>query len=92
MSGTTILIIIAVYFSILLLISYLVGRKSSDNNAFFLGNKTSPWWVVAIGMIGSSISGVSFVSVPGMVGKLDFTYMQTDFGFFQYSHFVLLLH
>ena len=82
MSGTTILIIIAVYFSILLLISYLVGRKSSDNNAFFLGNKTSPWWVVAIGMIGSSISGVSFVSVPGMVGKLDFTYMQTVFGFF----------
>lgn len=82
MSGTSILLIIIVYFSALLLISWLVGRKSSDNDAFFLGNKKSPWWVVAIGMVGSSISGVSFVSVPGMVGKVDFTYMQTVLGFF----------
>ncbi|NLJ20795.1 MAG: sodium:solute symporter, partial [Bacteroidales bacterium] len=56
MNGFTILIIIGVYFSLLLLISYITGRKSTDNNAFFLGNKKSPWWVVAIGMIGSSIS------------------------------------
>ena len=82
MSGLSILIIIVVYFSILLLISYIVGRKSTDNDAFFLGNKKSPWWVVAIGMVGSSISGVSFVSVPGMVGGFGFTYMQTVFGFF----------
>lgn len=82
MSGISILLIIVVYFSILLLISYLVGRKSTDNDAFFLGNKKSPWWVVAIGMVGSSISGVSFVSVPGMVRGIDFTYMQTVFGFF----------
>lgn len=82
MSGISILLIIAVYFSILWLISYFVGKKSSDNDAFFLGNKQTPWWVVAIGMLGSSISGVSFVSVPGMVGKIDFTYMQTVFGFF----------
>ena len=66
----------------LLLISYIVGRKNTDNDAFFLGNKKSPWWVVAIGMVGSSISGVSFVSVPGMVRSMDFTYMQTVFGFF----------
>ncbi len=82
MSGFSILLIIVVYFSILWLISYIVGKKNTDNNAFFLGNKQSPWWVVAIGMVGSSISGVSFVSVPGMVGKIDFTYMQTVFGFF----------
>jgi SSS family transporter len=82
MSGFSILIIIIVYFSVLLLISYLVGRKNTDNEAFFLGNKKSPWWVVAIGMVGSSISGVSFVSVPGMVGKIDFSYMQTVLGFF----------
>ena len=82
MSGFSILLIIIVYFSILWLISYIVGKKNTDNNAFFLGNKQSPWWVVAIGMVGSSISGVSFVSVPGMVGKIDFTYMQTVFGFF----------
>ncbi len=82
MSGTTILIIIAVYFSLLLLISFIVSRNAVDNDAFFLGNRKSPWWVVAIGMIGSSISGVSFVSVPGMVRSIDFTYMQTVFGFF----------
>jgi SSS family transporter len=82
MSGLSILIVIVVYFSILLLISYIVGRKNTDNEAFFLGNKKTPWWVVAIGMVGSSISGVSFVSVPGMVRGIDFTYMQTVFGFF----------
>jgi len=82
MSGISILLIIVIYFSVLLLISWIVGRKSSDNDAFFLGNKKSPWWVVAIGMVGSSISGVSFISVPGMVGKIDFSYMQTVFGFF----------
>ncbi len=81
-SGNLVLLIIILYFSILLLISYFVGRKSNDNNAFFLGNKKSPWWVVAIGMVGSSISGVSFISVPGMVRGIDFTYMQTVFGFF----------
>jgi Na+/proline symporter len=82
MSGFSILLIIVVYFSVLWLISYIVGRKNTDNDAFFLGNKKSPWWVVAIGMLGSSISGVSFVSVPGMVRNIDFTYMQTVFGFF----------
>lgn len=82
MSGLTILLVIVVYFSILLLISYLAGRKSTNNDAFFLGNKKSPWWVVAIGMVGSSISGVSFVSVPGMVRGIDFTYMQMVLGFF----------
>jgi len=82
MSGLSILYIIIAYFSLLLLISFIVGRKSTDNDAFFLGNKKTPWWVVSIGMVGSSISGVSFVSVPGMVRGIDFTYMQTVFGFF----------
>lgn len=82
MSGSTILLIIAAYFSVLLLISFITGKKGDNNDAFFLANKKSPWWVIAIGMVGSSISGVSFVSVPGMVGKIDFTYMQTVFGFF----------
>ncbi|MDR0370705.1 MAG: sodium:solute symporter [Prevotellaceae bacterium] len=82
MSGATILPIVAIYFIILLSISFAIGKKGSDNNAFFLGNKKSPWWIVAIGMVGSSVSGVSFVSVPGMVGGIDFSYMQTVFGFF----------
>lgn len=82
MSGISLLSIIFIYFSVLLLVSWLAGRRGSDNDAFFLGNKKSPWWVVAIGMIGSTISGVSFVSVPGMVRKADFSYMQMVVGFF----------
>lgn len=82
MAGTTILLILIVYFLVLFSISYFVGRKDTDNEAFFLGNKKSPWWIVAIGMVGSSISGVSFISVPGMVRDLNFTYLQTVIGFF----------
>lgn len=80
--GISILIIIAVYFAILLLISHFVSKKHSDNDAFFLANRQSPWFVVAIAMVGTSISGVTFVSVPGMVGSFDMTYMQMVFGFF----------
>lgn len=82
MTSSTILIIILVYFSVLILISLFVSKKSTDNEAFFLGNRKSPWWLIAIGMVGTSISGVSFVSVPGMVKTIDFTYMQTVIGFF----------
>ena len=81
MSSTSILLIIGAYFSILLLVSYVIGKKHSENDAFFLGNKKSPWYVVAFGMIGSSISGVTFVSVPGMVRGIDMTYMQMVLGF-----------
>ena len=76
----TILLTIAVYFGILLLISWLTGR--SGNDAFFRGNRQSPWYVVAFGMIGASLSGVTFVSVPGMVLTIDMTYMQMCMGFF----------
>ncbi|MDH6354784.1 SSS family transporter [Dysgonomonas sp. PH5-45] len=82
MVGTSILIIIAVYFGLLYTISYFIGRRHTDNDAFFLGNRKSPWWLVAIAMVGSSISGVTFVSVPGQVGVLDMTYMQMVLGFF----------
>ncbi|OJU54570.1 MAG: sodium:solute symporter [Bacteroidales bacterium 45-6] len=82
MTGTLILIIILCYFSVLLIISHLISRKNSDNDAFFLGNRKSPWFVVAIGMIGTSISGVTFISVPGMIRHIDMTYMQMVFGFF----------
>ncbi|MCE5204529.1 MAG: sodium:solute symporter [Porphyromonadaceae bacterium] len=82
MQSAFILIIIAVYFSVLMLISYLTSRKGSGNDAFFRANKSSKWYVVAVAMIGTSISGVTFVSVPGMVRNLDMTYMQMVFGFF----------
>lgn len=80
--GVSILFIIAIYFSALLLISHFVSKRHSDNEAFFVGNKQSPWYIVAIAMIGTSISGVTFVSAPGMVGQFDMTYMQMVFGFF----------
>ena len=82
MNSTLILFIIAAYFGVLLLISRLTGRKNSGNDAFFLGNRKSPWYIVSVAMIGTSLSGVTFVSVPGMVRSIDMTYMQTVFGFF----------
>ncbi len=68
------------YFLILLFISHVTGRRA-DNSTFFSGNRRSPWYMVAFGMIGASISGVTFVSVPGMVLTSDMTYIQTCIGF-----------
>jgi Na+/proline symporter len=81
MNGTLILVIILLYFGTLFLISHFIGKKHSENDAFFLGNRKSPWYIVAFGMIGSSLSGVTFVSVPGMVRNFDMTYMQMVLGF-----------
>lgn len=75
-----ILITIAAYFIILFLISYLSGRKT-DNAGFFSGNRKSPWYVVAFSTIGAAISGVTFVSVPGMVATDSFAYLQMVLGF-----------
>ena len=68
------------YFVALLILSRLTARKS-DNDTFFRGNRQSPWYMVAFGMVGASISGVTFVSVPGMVTVSDMNYMQTCLGF-----------
>lgn len=81
MSGLFILSVIAAYVVVLMLVSHFTSRSSS-NDTFFTGNRQSPWAVVAIGMIGASLSGVTFVSVPGMVGSIQMTYMQTVMGFF----------
>ena len=72
--------IILGYFTVLFAISRWTGRKAT-NDTFFRGNRQSPWYMVAFGMIGASISGVTFVSVPGMVTQIDMTYMQTCLGF-----------
>ena len=74
-----ILITIAAYFIILFLISYLSGRKT-DNAGFFSGNRKSPWYVVAFSTIGAAISGVTFVSVPGMVATDSFASLQMVLG------------
>lgn len=71
--------ILAIYFALLLVISYYTS-KGADTNAFFTANRQSPWWLVAFGMIGTSISGLTFISVPGAVGKTSFTYFQLILG------------
>jgi SSS family transporter len=80
MSPITVLITIAAYFAVLFFISYLTGRKAG-NADFFTGSRKSPWYVVAFAMIGAAISGVTFVSVPGMVAGSGFSYMQMVLGF-----------
>jgi len=68
------------YFALLFCISHYTG-KGADNEAFFLGNKKAPWYLVAFGMIGASLSGVTFISVPGWVGTSQFSYMQMVLGY-----------
>ncbi len=81
MSPTTILLLIACYFGVLILISYFTGKEDS-NDAFFKANKSAPWYLVAFGMIGASLSGVTFISVPGAVEAKQFGYLQVVFGYF----------
>ena len=80
MNPLTILIVIACYFALLFFISYLAGRKA-DNAGFFSGNRSSNWLLVAMSTIGAAISGVTFVSVPGMVATSGWAYMQMVLGF-----------
>ena len=79
MTSANILISIILYFSVLLLISF--STKGDGNTSFFSANKKSPWYVVAFGMIGASLSGVTFISVPGWVEASKFSYLQMVFGY-----------
>ena len=80
MSPTSILLLIGAYFTVLILISYFTGKEDT-NAAFFKANKSAPWYLVAFGMIGASLSGVTFISVPGAVADKQFGYMQVVFGY-----------
>ena len=80
MSPILILTLIAGYFALLIGISFLTG-KNDDNETFFTGKRSSPWYVVAFGMIGASLSGVTFISVPGWVSGSQFSYMQMVLGY-----------
>ena len=80
MSPVLALTVIGIYFVSLFFISYLTTRKV-DSQSFYLGNRRSPWYIIAIAMVGTSISGVTFVSVPGMVLTDQFSYMQMVLGF-----------
>ncbi|NJN78583.1 MAG: sodium:solute symporter [Saprospiraceae bacterium] len=86
LTPTLILTIIGIYFLMLIVVSYFTSKGSSDNANFFIGSKQSPWYVVAFGMVGATLSGVTFISIPGVVGKtsggnIDFSYMQVVFGY-----------
>jgi Na+/proline symporter len=82
-----ILIIFLLYTALLFFITWLTARKAT-NRAFFIGNKQSPWMVVAYGMIGASLSGVTFMSVPGWVGETQFSYMMVVLGYL-FGYFVI---
>lgn len=80
MSPWLLLVFVASYFLILLSVAWLTSRNA-NNEAFFIGNRNSNWLLVAFGMIGTSLSGVTFVSVPGSVGRDAFSYFQITLGY-----------
>ncbi len=81
MSSTLILTCVAAYSALLFLVVWITSRKA-DNESYFIGNRSSTWYIVAYGMIGASLSGVTFMSVPGWVGTTQFTYLMVVFGYF----------
>ncbi len=80
MNSIWVILIIALYFLVLIVIGRLTSRNA-NNESFFLGNRQSPWYVVAFGMLGASLSGVTFISVPGYVGDTQFSYLQLVMGY-----------
>jgi Na+/proline symporter len=81
MSATVLLVVVIAYFSLLLAVAWWTSRRA-DNDSFFIGNRNSHWGLVAFGMIGTSLSGVTFISVPGSVGAGAFSYFQIMLGQF----------
>ena len=75
-----ILTTILIYFCVLMVMGRVTSRKST-NDTFYRGERKSPWYMLALGLVGASISGITFVSVPGMVIRQDMTYLQTCLGF-----------
>ncbi|WPP53130.1 sodium:solute symporter [Catalinimonas niigatensis] len=90
MSPVLVLSVIAVYFGVLLLISYFTSRNATTQT-FFTANRSSPWYLVAFGMIGASLSGVTFISVPGEVGNSQFAYFQVVLGYIPGYAFIALV-
>jgi Na+/proline symporter len=91
MTPGLILSVFLAYTALLFAVTWVTARKA-NNQSFYIGNKVSPWYVVAYGMIGASLSGVTFMSVPGWVGETQFSYMMVVFGyFFGYAAIALIL-
>jgi Na+/proline symporter len=89
MSPAWIAVSIFVYFIFLFVIAWKTS-KNANNDAFFRGNKASPWYIVAYGMIGTSLSGITFISVPGKVGPAHFAYFQVVIGYL-IGYFIIAL-
>ncbi len=89
MTPFLILSVFIAYTAVLFIITYITARKA-NSQSFYIGNKSSPWFVVAYGMIGASLSGVTFMSVPGWVGETQFSYMMVAFGYF-FGYLVIAL-
>src|SRR3981081_807836 len=81
MNSTQLLLFVIGYFVLLLGVAWYTSRNS-NNESFFIGNRNSNWMLVAFGMIGTSLSGVTFVSVPGAVARDSFSYFQITLGYF----------
>ena len=79
MTQTLLLGFVFGYFALLLVVAWWTSRRA-DNEAFFVGSRSSPWPLVAFGMVGTSLSGVTFISVPGAVGLTQFSYLQIILG------------
>src|SRR3954464_14554911 len=86
MNAAILFSIVLIYFSVLLGIAFYTSRHS-DNESFFIGNRSSKWWVVAFGMVGTSLSGMTFISVPGTVGLQSAA--TSPFGGFSYFQVVI---
>src|SRR5690606_15061309 len=80
MNPTLLLVIFIFYVFVLFLAAYLTSRKA-NNESYFLSNRKAPWYLVAYGMIGTSLTGVTFLSLPGFVGETGFTYIIVVVGY-----------
>ena len=89
MQSSIIILVIILYFFGLFIVSSLT-TGNNDNSTFFSANKESPWYLVAFGMVGASLSGITFISVPGDVGKFEFTYFQVVLGY-MFGYFIVAL-
>ena len=79
--ATKYLIVICAYLAAVIGVSWILSRRSHGSADFFRGGRKSPWWAVAVAMVSTSISGITFVSVPGMVEASQWSYLQMALGF-----------
>ena len=84
MTPLVLLSFLVVYFGILLSVAYFTSRKTSDNSTFFVANRSAKWYMVAFGMIGTALSGVTFISVPGDIGNAPAGLQPNNFSYFQF--------